>query len=1183
MKTNTKTNNASSATIWTEGKTDWKILKKAAEPFDLDFILDFHEVEKDMGSDQLIKRIQAYSERDNQTPQIFIFDNDDKNVVERVMSSGGTYKDWGNNVYSFVLPTPSHRKEYTHISIEMYFKDNEIQRQDTKGRQLFLSSSFNELSGNHTQIPSVHYTLTGHIKGCTSQETAKVIDSDVYDANNNNIALSKSDFAEYVSQGIEPFHDLDFLEFASVFEIIELIVKTAYSKHSAYLPNIDQFISQLESMESVEQYASILKMVDNTISLALEIFIITTIRVYENQIINEPADFHRRATPIKKILTEAFRKPSLRTLQQLSEKCIYLIDDKTSPALIGMKETLLSTFMLGEVGQFWEDLETLFSSDSSKPKIFNKPSIHRELLRKVIPEIAEYSSKPNDVIKQALNGVIDHTEIKISNWIQSLKTLVSILQPLLSKPLVLRSIVNRDQKTDEYIIEVKAYENGIISLVEQKVDRLSDEYQKRSSELILDGNNAIRLYPMLLIREDSLYMYQRTTPLGYEYLSISTGRIFCEETKRKFSQSLFQTGSKQELFWTDVIPTENPSNGIRANIPDEGPYEFIGRKKQIKQIKDEIITVVNENGILYGPGGIGKTALMIQLTKELYEEKDKNNIPYNNIVWVSAKQTFYDYVSDTIEQREPQVKSLDNIIMAILKFFDFEDVEDYSFEDRKELVLELFAEKKILLIVDNFETIQRGEAEKIIDFFGTQSKQYLKKCPENFKIIMTSREYLPLGFKPIQLSGLDMRESKHLMDSLYKRYKATKSELTDEQKENLHENTKGIPILIKHCYAKIYEYNEPINTVVRNLTQFSGNIVQFSFKEILDRVENESNRTSLQILILLDIVDIPLMLRQVSDILEVEEITVEGKIPILYSFECVKSINQGNQQKYILNDEIRLLTKSLAQKHRDLTQSIRQKYFRNFTFDKQMDYTSEEEEIIEIFEGYIKNRQFSEAEDFIKKELKKHQDSILLNFYYAKYLKDRRNEIDNAITILEDLRTRSHNHPAILKLLLMCYSNASIPKFEHADNLIDQIQADLGEYLKDDLELQMGIARLYIRWSTTLKLAKGIDPFEENRRVFQYKELANKALGFLQPLEAKLLQPGPSTHWDIRLHEVYYRMSQCFYNLWEYDNALKMITKAISLGKGGGVVEEYEKFRNYILNNKEFYGRYPWIDKRKSN
>ena len=52
---------------------------------------------------------------------------------------------------------------------------------------------------------------------------------------------------------------------------------------------------------------------------------------------------------------------------------------------------------------------------------------------------------------------------------------------------------------------------------------------------------------------------------------------------------------------------------------------------------------------------------------------------------------------------------------------------------------------------------------------------------------------------------------------------------------------------------------------------------------------------------------------------------------------------QDNQEKYVLNDEIRLLTKSLLQPAWRLGKDIRHRYYRNFSFERQMDYTSEEE------------------------------------------------------------------------------------------------------------------------------------------------------------------------------------------------------------------------------------------------
>ena len=157
---------------------------------------------------------------------------------------------------------------------------------------------------------------------------------------------------------------------------------------------------------------------------------------------------------------------------------------------------------------------------------------------------------------------------------------------------------------------------------------------------------------------------------------------------------------------------------------------------------------------------------------------------YDNIIWVSAKRDFYDYIFDTIESRDPQIESLDNILLAILRFFDLEDLEEYNSEDRKELALELLKSNKVLLILDNFETITKPDnREKILEFFGTDVKRILRSKPGNFKIILTSREQIRTGFRQIELNGLEYQESRKLMASLFKRYKSNHTELNGESEK----------------------------------------------------------------------------------------------------------------------------------------------------------------------------------------------------------------------------------------------------------------------------------------------------------------------------------------------------------------------------------------------------------------
>ena len=93
--------------------------------------------------------------------------------------------------------------------------------------------------------------------------------------------------------------------------------------------------------------------------------------------------------------------------------------------------------------------------------------------------------------------------------------------------------------------------------------------------------------------------------------------------------------------------------------------------------------------MICAPGGVGKTALLIELTKQLADEGTP--VYFKNIIWVSAKRDYYDPTLDVIEPGSPQFESLDNIMTSILEFNGMEDVPGYDREDQKILRTNVFA------------------------------------------------------------------------------------------------------------------------------------------------------------------------------------------------------------------------------------------------------------------------------------------------------------------------------------------------------------------------------------------------------------------------------------------------------------------------------------------------------------
>jgi RNA-directed DNA polymerase len=211
------------AIIWTEGKTDWQHLRRAFDALKVDSQIEFREFDSDFGDDQLLKQCIALARVAQQLPTIFIFDRDKENIVSRVDDVATGYKSWGNNVYSFAIPVPPHRKEQSAICIELYYTDDALQTADAAGRRLYLSTEFNSNSGRHLTDPNLSVGNKGKLlSGRTA--AVRIIDSEVYDPQSENVALSKADFAKNVHEGTDAFANFDFDAFGLIAEIVDRII-----------------------------------------------------------------------------------------------------------------------------------------------------------------------------------------------------------------------------------------------------------------------------------------------------------------------------------------------------------------------------------------------------------------------------------------------------------------------------------------------------------------------------------------------------------------------------------------------------------------------------------------------------------------------------------------------------------------------------------------------------------------------------------------------------------------------------------------------------------------------------------------------------------------------------------------------------------------------------------------------
>lgn len=210
--------------IMTEGKTDCIHLRAALQELKMKGLYENLNVEfddRDIGGNvMLMSTCAGLSTTPQSRPIICIFDRDNPEIVKKACPEGVSYKAWGNNVFSCVIPIPEHRTANPNISIEFYYQDYEIMQEDESGRRLFLSNEFDANSGRHNTL-NMNCILLNKIKDHVS-----VIDHHVYNEEKKNIALPKADFADYVLNKKSGYDNFNFSEFGKIFEIILTIMKS---------------------------------------------------------------------------------------------------------------------------------------------------------------------------------------------------------------------------------------------------------------------------------------------------------------------------------------------------------------------------------------------------------------------------------------------------------------------------------------------------------------------------------------------------------------------------------------------------------------------------------------------------------------------------------------------------------------------------------------------------------------------------------------------------------------------------------------------------------------------------------------------------------------------------------------------------------------------------------------------
>ena len=224
---------------------------------------------------------------------------------------------------------------------------------------------------------------------------------------------------------------------------------------------------------------------------------------------------------------------------------------------------------------------------------------------------------------------------------------------------------------------------------------------------------------------------------------------------------------------------------VQGQLPDIDISSFCGRKAELSQLKQLVIS--NRCIVLYGPVGIGKSALVAKLVEEFE---------------VGLQQQFAYVVWQSVSYAPP----LNSLLINLLEALPLEASQKKeqklpeSVQDKTSLLIDFLKKNHCLLILDGAENWLQGDRSKSFNIYGEKYSEYslffrrLVEEKHDSCLVLTSLEpfkdlmKLQNSGRPsysLKIAGLDLLAAKAIL---------RQQGLTDEpQWEKLLEHYLGNP------------------------------------------------------------------------------------------------------------------------------------------------------------------------------------------------------------------------------------------------------------------------------------------------------------------------------------------------------------------------------------------------------
>lgn len=492
---------------------------------------------------------------------------------------------------------------------------------------------------------------------------------------------------------------------------------------------------------------------------------------------------------------------------------------------------------------------------------FIKIKIEKIHLRGTI-NMTTYTSTFNLSNRIILFAICSSIEYDIRNFILGGERIV--LSEDLQKKAIIRSkqrAKNLNQMLNELdlgdyieIIRANPYKLGLNNV---RVVQLRDYFEK----IIPIRNRVMHTRPLEIGDRATLFEV-------LEDIGTKVNWIEWQETKN--TKKLIET-DPTKIFDEKKFYIDSVRDSIYHNLPspefdDTG---YIGRKREIRDLKELLKNNKHQIISIIGNGGLGKTALTVKVLYDLIDDVDNT---YEAVLWITLKTRTLSH--GEFNALESTIRNIPELLSAIEHQMIFSDEKT-----SEENILEFLESFKTLLVLDNLETINSNE---IMGF--------LKKIPENSKVLITSRHGLGELEYRYTLEGLSLSDASAYFRELSKYYGLKLHELdSSEVKRIVVDNLYSNPLSIKWFITSIFKGLD-INVLLNN----KGDLIEFCMSNVYEKL----SVTSKHILQLFLIEKYDLSYGEIDFYLEIDSVDLRSSINEMLTTNMV-ILKSGT---YILNE-----------------------------------------------------------------------------------------------------------------------------------------------------------------------------------------------------------------------------------------------------------------------------------------